>query len=102
MKHTEAMQLIVQASPETIELCHAEGARLATTGDVCTKPIPLLAVDEIKYQDFMSKVMKNHVFGTKEDDDWTQDLQLINGTINPSGGNPIPLIEIPGDPDSTG
>ena len=45
----------------------------------------------------MSKFKTNHVFGTENDDNWMIDFQLIDGVINPDGGNPIPLIEIPGD-----
>ena len=63
--------------------------------------IPPLEGDEFKYQDVMSKCKTNHVFGTGHDDDWRIDLQLIDGAINPNGGDPIPLIDIPGDDEDT-
>ena len=44
----------------------------------------------------MGKLLSNPEF--EEDHDyWGQDFDLIDGAINPSGGNPIPLIEISGD-----
>ena len=102
VKRTEAMQLIVQASPETIAVCRAERSRLASIGNECEAPFPLWKGDKIKYQDVMSKCKKtNHVFGTEYDDDWQQNFVLIDGAINPNGGDPIPLIDIPGDDEDT-
>ena len=49
----------------------------------------------------MSKCKTNHVFGTENDDDWRMDFELIDGAINPNGGDPIPLVEIPGDDKDT-
>ena len=49
----------------------------------------------------MSKCKTNHVFGTEYDDDWQQNFVLIDGAINPNGGDPIPLIDIPGDDEDT-
>ena len=99
---TEAMQLIVQASPATIAVCRAERCRRAAIGEECSVPFPLWRGDEIKYQNIMSKCKnKRYVFGTEYDDDWQQDFELIDGAINPDGGNPIPLIDIPGDEEDT-
>ena len=42
------------------------------------------------------KFLSNHEFEA-EHDYWAKDLIFIDGAINPSGGNPIPLIKIPGD-----
>ena len=99
---TEAMQLIVQASPETIAVCLAERSRLASIGEECSVPFPLWQGDKIKYQDIMSKCKKtSYVFGTENDDDWQQNFNLIDGAINPNGGDPIPLTDIPGDEKDT-
>ena len=62
VEHTKAMQLIVHASPETVAVCRAERANLATIGDVCTNPLPLATVNETKYQDIMGKLLNNHDF----------------------------------------
>ena len=58
VKRTEAMQLIVQASPETIAICRAERSRLASVGTECEATFPLWKGGEIKYQDFMKKCKK--------------------------------------------
>ena len=97
VERTEAMQLIVQASPEIIALCRAERSHLASIGSECEATFPLWKGDEIKYQDFMKKCKTNHVFGTETDDDWRMDFgPVVDGAINPSGGPPIPLIDLAG------
>ena len=63
----------------------------------CAEPFPLWKGDEIKYQDFMKKCKTDHVFGMETDDDWRMDFgPVVDGAINPSGGPPIPLIDLAG------
>ena len=97
VERTEAMQLIVQASPEIIALCRAERSRLTAMGTECDEPFPLLKADKMKYQEFMKKCKTGHTFGTETDDDWRMDFgPVVDGAINPSGGPPIPLIDLAG------